>query len=130
MAESCVGDFETDQSAVSESLVSKEPYAAVQPSALSEINLLDAALQNCPYPAYQKLRDEAPVWQDPNTGFYVVSRFDDVRSVLLNTTDYISDMSSEGQGASRSQLDQERAERMLALYESEGWVPGVTLAMR
>lgn len=108
----------------------KSPYAPLHPETLSDINLLDAGLQNCPYHAYQKLRDEAPVWQDPVTGFYVVSRFDDVRAVLLNTTDYISDMSSEGQGASRSQLDQGRAERMLALYESKGWVPGVTLAGR
>lgn len=108
----------------------KVPYVPVQPEALSDINLLDSGLQNCPYPAYQKLRDEAPVWQDPVTGFYVVSRFEDVRAVLMNTTDYISDMSAEGQGASRSQLDQERAERMQALYEQKGWVPGVTLAGR
>jgi len=108
----------------------KAPYVAVQPESLSDINLLDSGLQNCPYHAYQKLRDEAPVWQDPVTGFFVVSRFEDVRAVLLNTTDYISDMSAEGQGASRSQLDQERAERMQALYEQKGWVPGVTLAGR
>ena len=108
----------------------KRPYVPVQPESLNDINLLDSTLQNCPYHAYQKLRDEAPVWQDPVTGFYVVSRFEDVRAVLLNTKDYISDMSAEGQGASRSQLDQERAERMQRLYEQKGWVPGVTLAGR
>ena len=108
----------------------KTPYTVVRPESLDEINLLDAKLQNCPYHAYQKLRDEAPVWQDPVTGFYVVSRFEDVRAVLLNPTDFSSDMSSEGQGSSRSRLDQERAARMLELYETRGWVPGVTLAGR
>ena len=109
---------------------SKAPYTPVRPDSLEQINLLDASLQNCPYHAYQKLRDDAPVWQDPVTGFFVVTRFADVRSVLLNTDDFVSDMSSEGQGASRSELDQDRAQRMLDLYESKGWVPGVTLAGR
>ena len=108
----------------------KVPYTAVQPNGLDEINLLDVQLQNCPYHAYKQLRDDAPVWQDPVTGFYIVSRFDDVRKVLLNPIDYSSDMSAEGQGSSRSRLDQERAARMLALYETKGWVPGITLAGR
>jgi len=108
----------------------KTPYEAMKPNSLADINLLDSALQNCPYHAYQKLRDEAPVWQDPVTGFYVVSRFSDVREVLLNTSDFISDMSGDGQGSSRSALDGERAARMHALYEDKGWVPGVTLAGR
>ncbi|MDP5053604.1 MAG: cytochrome P450, partial [Congregibacter sp.] len=66
----------------------KVPYTAVRPENLADINLLDSQLQNCPYHAYQRLRDEAPVWQDPITGFYVVSRFDDVRDVLLNPKDF------------------------------------------
>jgi len=108
----------------------KVPYSAVHPESLDDINLLDAGLQNCPYHAYQQLRDEAPVWQDPVTGFYVVSRFEDVRAVLLNPKDYSSNMSIEGQGGTRSALDEERAARMLKLYETEGWIPGVTLAGR
>ncbi len=78
-----------------------EPYETVIPGSLGEINLLDAKLQNCPYHAYQLLRDEAPVWIDPITGFYVVSRFDDMRRVLLDTENFSSDMRG-GQGNSRN----------------------------
>ena len=106
-----------------------EPYETVIPGSLEEINLLDAKLQNCPYHAYQLLRDEAPVWIDPITGFYVVSRFDDMRRVLLDTENFSSDMRG-GQGNSRERLDSERAAGMLKLYEDKGWVPGATLAGR
>lgn len=110
-------------------MVDKKPYKAVMPNSLEEINLLDQAMQNCPYHAYQKLREEAPVWQDPVTGFYVVSRFDDVRAVLLNTEDYANSMKG-GQGSSRDRLNQERAQRMQALYKEKGWLPAPTLAGR
>lgn len=107
----------------------KEPYEAVVPENPETINFLDYKLQNCPYHAYQLLRDEAPVWVDPVTGFYVVTRFEDLRKILLDTTNYSSDMRS-GQGNSREQLDAGRAKRMQALYEEKGWVPGATLAGR
>ena len=109
--------------------MSKHPYTAVVPEQLEEINFLDQSLQNCPYHAYQKLRDEAPVWVDPVTGFYVITRFDDLRDVLLSPSEYLNSMSG-GQGGRRSRLDQERAERMLAIYKEKGWVPAPTLAGR
>jgi cytochrome P450 len=109
--------------------MSKTPYEPVQPETLDEINLLDRGLQNCPYHAYQLLRDEAPVWKDPITGFYVVTRFEDLRAILLDTERYINSMSG-GQGGSRERLDSERAERMRTLYEEEGWLPAATLAGR
>lgn len=106
----------------------KKPYVPVVPSRLEEINFLSHDLQNCPYHAYAKLRDEAPVWKDPITGFYVITRFDDLRDLLLNTADYIN--GREGQGGGRGRLDSERAQRMLQLYKDKGWVPAPTLAGR
>lgn len=106
-----------------------KPYETVVPGSLDEINLLDAGLQNCPYHAYQMLRDDAPVWIDPITGFYVISRFEDMRQVLLDTKNFSNDMRG-GQGGSREQLDSDRAARMMKLYEDKGWVPGATLAGR
>ena len=64
--------------------MTKQPYTPVEPESLQDINFLDQQLQNCPYHAYQMLRDEAPVWIDPITGFYVISRFEDLRQVLLD----------------------------------------------
>ncbi len=109
--------------------MSRQPYETVVPAQLDDINFLDSSLQNCPYHAYQMLRDEAPVWVDPITGFYVVSRFEDLRKILLDTEHYLNSMSG-GQGGSRDRLDAERAERMLNLYKEKGWVPAPTLAGR
>ena len=107
----------------------KQPYQPVAPETLDDINLLNADLQNCPYHAYEKLRDEAPVWQDPLTGFYVITRFEDLRGILLDTEAYVNGMRG-GQGGGRGRIDPERAERMLKLYQEEGWVPAPTLAGR
>jgi len=109
--------------------MNKQPYTAVVPEKLTDINFLDSNLQNCPYHAYAKLREEAPVWKDPITGFFVVTRFDDLRQLLLNTEDFVNGM-REGQGGGRSRLDAERANRMLQLYKDKGWVPAPTLAGR
>ena len=106
----------------------KQPYEAVVPEALEDINFLDGALQNCPYHAYEKLREEAPVWRDPVTGFFVISRYDDIRDVLLDPARFVNSM--EGGQNSRSRLDIERAQRMQAIYEEKGWVPAPTLAGR
>jgi cytochrome P450 len=109
--------------------MTKIPYQPVVPEKPDDINFLDHGLQNCPYHAYQLLRDEAPVWKDPITGFYVISRFEDLRDVLLDPASYTSDMRS-GQGNSREQMDAERAGRMMKLYEEKGWIPSATLAGR
>ena len=46
--------------------------------------------------AYEVLRDEAPVWQDPLTGFFVVSRYDDVRAVIFDTENFVNGARSRG----------------------------------
>jgi cytochrome P450 len=104
-------------------------YEPVRPNTPAEINFLDADMQNCPYHAYQVLRDQAPVWQDPITGFYVISRFDDLRNILLNTTDF-NNSARGGHGGARDSLDTDRAQRMQQLYRSKGWLPAPTLAGR
>ncbi len=109
--------------------VTKTPFEPVVPAALDDINLLDSALQNCPYHAYQKLRDEAPVWRDPRTGFYVVTRFDDIRDILLDTDRFRNGMQG-GQGGGRDQINADRQQRMRQLYEEKGWLPAPTLAGR
>ena len=90
-----------------------------------EYNLFDPEVQECPYPAYEALRDQAPVYKDPITGFYVVSRYDDIRAILLDKETFVN-------GARRANpagLD-ERSRKIRDLYETTGWVPGPTLAAR
>jgi hypothetical protein len=41
---------------------------------VAEVDLMDVEIQECPYPAYKTLREEAPVYRDELTGFYVLTR--------------------------------------------------------
>jgi cytochrome P450 len=107
----------------------KRPYQPVRPTTVDDIDFLDAELQNCPYEAYRLLRDEAPVWKDPITGFYVITRFQDLRDILLNTRDF-NNSARGGHGGARELLHSERAQRMQQLYRDKGWLPAPTLAAR
>lgn len=40
-----------------------------------------AEVQRCPFPFLNRLLDEAPVYRDPGTGMYIVSRYDDINYV-------------------------------------------------
>jgi cytochrome P450 len=43
-----------------------------------------------PYPVYRRLRDEAPVYRDPDNRWWVLSRFDDVSGALRDWQTYSS----------------------------------------
>jgi cytochrome P450 len=65
--------------------------AAVSASEI-EGSLLDPQIAACPFAYYQELRDKAPVYRMPETGFYVVSRYDDLRAVLSDHETYSNDI--------------------------------------
>jgi cytochrome P450 len=92
------------------------------------VNFFEYETQNCPYDAYTELRDEAPVWLDPHTGMYVITRYEDLRAVLLDTETFISG----GDTRRRVQRPEmiERGRRIHQLYTEKGWVPARTLAGR
>mgnify|MGYP001616438853 CR=1 FL=1 len=48
----------------------------------SEFSLIDPAVQACPYPFYSAMRNEDPVYEMPETGFYIVSRYADCMEAL------------------------------------------------
>jgi cytochrome P450 len=58
-------------------------------SPVTEERLVSTDVLECPYPYYQRVRDEAPVHQTPQ-GFWLVSRFADVTTVLRDTTRFSS----------------------------------------
>lgn len=105
-----------------------DKHPPVIPEKLDDINFMDTKVQNCPYPTYELLRNEAPVWQDPITGFFVITRFEDLRQVLLDTKRFTN--GNHAGGRDRDQATTERSERMRKLYEDKGWLPGATLAQR
>ena len=55
---------------------------------LQDVDLFAPAQQQDPYPAYRVLRDEAPVWQMPGTGWFVVTRHADVAEVVRKPETY------------------------------------------
>ena len=82
------------------------------------ISLKDPEVIQCPYEAYEFLREEAPVYYDRLAGFYVVSRYEDCRKLLLDRTAVNSEHATEKlRGAS----DPERAKRIQQLFIEKGW---------
>ena len=46
--------------------------------------------QHNPYPAYRRMRDEAPVFRHPELGFYALTRYADVMAAHLDAATFIS----------------------------------------
>jgi cytochrome P450 len=92
------------------------------------INLFDPALQQCPYDAYKRLRDEAPVYNIPGTPIYVVTRYEHVREVLLDTQRFPSTARNELMRA--NPVDMERGRKVAERFHAKGWLPAPTLAGR
>jgi cytochrome P450 len=55
-----------------------------------EYNPYASEVQYNPYPTWQRLRDEAPVYHHPEMRFFALSRYDDVLAAFLDKTTYIS----------------------------------------
>ena len=88
-----------------------------------DVNLFDPATQQCPYEAYQTLRDEAPAYRCPATGMYVITRFDDVRRILTDTENFTNELTYITDATEASP----RAQRVFDTFAEEGWVPAKTL---
>ena len=89
------------------------------------INLLDPAVQQCPYEAYRTLRDDAPAYRQPGTDMYVVTRYDDVRRVLTDAVTFPSTSKNTPFSAGSGTI--ERGARVAARFAEKGWVPAPTL---
>jgi cytochrome P450 len=97
----------------------------VVPDTPDAINFLDPEIQECPYPAYAVLREQAPVWRDPVLGSYNITRYEDLRRVLLDTETFGNSRPRDS-GA----LADGRAQKIANLYKEKGWPPEPTLAGR
>ena len=89
---------------------------------VSDYSLTDPAVQECPYDFYTAMRKEAPVYQMPETGFFIVSRYTDLQAVLKDTVTY----SNGAQPAQQRQLKVEKS-AVQKMYEDKGWVPTPSL---
>lgn len=76
---------------------------------MDDVDLFDPATQEDWYPAYDRLRDEAPVFRIPRSDLYVLTRYEDCMHVLRH-----QDVFPTGTGTLRHAAARE-------LYEREGW---------
>ncbi len=51
---------------------------------IPKINFMDPKIQSCPYQSYKILREKCPVYQLPELGFYMITKYKDGRKVLLD----------------------------------------------
>jgi cytochrome P450 len=91
-------------------------------SDLSGLSFTRPEIQTCPFPAYERLREEAPVFVDPVSGHYIVTRYDDVRKALLNVAQ-LSNIS----GLIAPSRKSARQDEVDAVYREKGWMPTETL---
>ena len=49
------------------------------------ISFIDNDVLKCPFAAYKTLRDEQPVYLDPTTGMYVITRYEDLKAIARDT---------------------------------------------
>lgn len=90
--------------------------------ALDDIDLFDAAVQCDPYEAYQVLRDEAPVWRMPQTGWYVVTRYADVAEVVRKPDVYSMRVAAELNNP------YQRDPEVYRIFKTQGWVNAGSLS--
>ncbi len=64
------------------------------PADLASFSLLDPVVQSDPKAFYALLHRQCPVYVMPETGMYVVTRYDDVRSVLRDTERFSNDLTA------------------------------------
>lgn len=97
----------------------------VQPSSPEEATLADPEILECPYPTYALLREEAPVFKDPATGIFVITRYADQRTIALDYENFsnfrYSNDHSRLRGIAKAAHDR---------FVEKGWVPGESLAAR
>jgi cytochrome P450 len=87
----------------------------------SAVTFADPAVQQCPFAAYDRLRTSAPVYKDPVTGNFVLTRYEDVRRAVISA----SALSSKtGLGSTRDTAAREAVAR---IYDERGWQPMDTL---
>ncbi|PQP16558.1 cytochrome P450 [Rhodococcus opacus] len=104
------------------------------------VDFFDRRTNDCPFPAYRQLRNDSPVWQDPTTGMFVLTRFDDIRAVEMDTKRFRNTISTQTVGEIGLSVDggdskqrfesQQKNDALAKAYENDGWEPGPALNAR
>jgi cytochrome P450 len=87
---------------------------------ISDLSLLSEEAKQCPFHVYETLRRSSPIHIDPITGYYVVTRYEDIRSIAEDTENFSN---RTGLMAGRGMA----YEKVRRLYEEEGFLYQDTL---
>ena len=79
--------------------VSEDIVQQAQQLPLGQFSPMHPELLKCPYAMNQRLHREAPVYRDPLTGIYFISRYDDVVAMAMDFQTFSSVMPGFGTGS-------------------------------
>ena len=65
---------------------------AAEPRSLADFSYLDPNVNSDPWAFFETLQKESPVYQMPETGAFIVSKYDDLRRVLKDHESFSSDV--------------------------------------
>ncbi len=89
------------------------------------LNLFDPEVQACPWHAYKAMRDQGPVYQDPHSGFFIVTRYDDLFKFVKDDENFLAtppDTDDSSVSAGYAWGDKLQKE-----FEEKGWPYGKSL---
>lgn len=89
---------------------------------IDDFKLTDPEVHENPYEFYSVMRNECPVYKMPETGFYIVSKYQDVLNVLRDTKRFSNELVE-----TRKEIREEAKSPIDKMYHSDGWVPVDTL---
>ena len=87
------------------------------------VSFLDPDVQRCPFPAYQQVRKDGPVYYDASCNWYIVTDYDEVRKAAADT-----DTFSSVTGLLLVKDTPEQVE-INKIYDEEGILPVSTLVV-
>lgn len=77
----------------------------------------DDSVKRCPFPLIEQLHSQAPIYQDPKTGFFVVSSYKDI-SYITDHPELFSNTTTVTFGGGEGKRGYEEVQR---LYDENGW---------
>lgn len=90
---------------------------------MRSITFLDPEIQRCPFEAYREVRQDGPVYFDPQMKMYIVTGYDEVRKAAADTATFSS---VTGQLLVK---DGKQQEEINAIYQEYGFLPVNTLVV-
>lgn len=90
---------------------------------VDQFRLMDPEVQSDPFEFYAALQEECPVYREPETGMYMVTKFEDVQAVL-------KDVKSFSNNLPRSMVVMgDLSDLYRSIMAEKGWVPTQTLQL-